>query len=236
MKILVVILSEKREGYYIKMEQAIRQTWAPKLLEKEEIVDVLYTYGQWDRALKGEVEKNGDKLDINHPEDYFKTSGKSAKTLKYVYEKYDFDYVFRTNLSAYIHADNLINYIKDKPKENFYHGITARHPDNKEVTYVSGAGFFLSRDLVKLVAENLDQINLNTIDDTALGSFLHGKTEPTRGLRLDLLGRFKNWQEIEDNSHYHYRVHTTEGQPVHERRLDDVLKIKAIHKHFYPDA
>ncbi len=217
MKILVIILSEKREGYYIKMEEAIRQTWAPKLLEKEEIVDVLYTYGRWDRDLKGDVEKHG--------------------ALKYVYENYDFDYVFRTNLSAYIHADNLINYIKDKPRENFYNGRQAKHPDKPHITYISGAAFFLSRDLVKLVAENMDKIKFNTIDDIALGEFLHNnEIESTSGPRDSLLTRFKNWPGIKDNSHYHYRVHTIEGQPVHERRLDDALKIKAIHKHFYPEA
>lgn len=237
MKILIVVLSEKREGYYVKMEQAIRQTWAAKALEHDSIVDVLYTYGQWDRDIKGEVERHGDKLDINYREDYFKTSGKNIKTLKYVYEKFEFDYVFRTNLSAYIHVDKLVEYAQDKPRENFYHGIHGKHPDNKEITFVSGAGFFLSRDVVKLVAENVDQIKLNTIDDIGLASFLHNKVQPTTGKRIDLLEEFKNWQGVPDDSHYHYRVHTAKGKrPVHERRLDDPLKIKAIHKHFYPDA
>ena len=237
MKILIIVLSEKREGYYVKMEQAIRRTWGAKASEHDSIVDVLYTYGQWDRNIKGEVEKHGDKLDINHREDYFKTSGKSVKTLKYVHEKFDYDYVFRTNLSAYIHIDKLVEHVKDAPRENFYHGITAQHPDNKDITFVSGSGFFLSKDVVRLVAENVDQINLNTIDDIGLAAFLHNKVKPTRGKRIDLLGEFKNWKGLTDDSHYHYRVHTAEGKrPVHERRLDDPLKIQAIHEHFYPDA
>ena len=83
----------------------------------------------------------------------------------------------------------------------------------------------------------MDKIKFNTIDDIALGEFLHNnEIESTSGPRDSLLTRFKNWPGIKDNSHYHYRVHTIEGQPVHERRLDDALKIKAIHKHFYPDA
>ncbi len=236
MKILIIVLSEKREGYYVKMEQSIRQTWGAKALEHESIVDVLYTYGQWDRDLKGEVERHGDKLDINHREDYFKTSGKSVKTLKYVHENFEFDYVFRTNLSSYIHVDKLVEYVQDKPRENFYHGILAGHPHKKDVTFVSGAGFFLSKDVVQLVAENIGQIELNTIDDIGLAAFLHNKVEPTKGRRLDLLGQFKNWQGVKDDTHYHYRVHTTEGtRPVHERRLDDCQKIEAIHKHFYPN-
>ena len=57
MKILVIILSERRDHRYIKMEKAIRETWAPKLLQNDSIVDVLYTYGREHRGIRGEVEK-----------------------------------------------------------------------------------------------------------------------------------------------------------------------------------
>ena len=135
--------------------------------------------------------------------------------------------------------------MQDKPREKFYHGITGQHPDNKKITFVSGSGCFLSRDIVKLIAAHPDQIKADEVDDIALAVFLHGKVKPSTGPRVDLLQRFRSWSGIQDSANYHYRVHTTEGnkgwspvaggvEPAPERRLDDVLKIKAIHNHFYP--
>jgi hypothetical protein len=237
MKILILVLSEKREGYYVAMERAIRKTWGPKCLENDSIVDVLYTYGQWDREIKGDVMHNEDQLHINYPEGYFTTSGKHIKTLEYVYNNYEFDYVFRTNLSAYIHPENLVKHAETLPNENVYHGlILDHHPDKKEAKIISGAGFFLSRDVVKLMIDNKDQIVFKKTDDVAQADFLHGKVEPSVGRRRDYLMRWKNWKGVDDDTHYHYRVHTTIGEPVHERRKDDVLKINAIHEHFFPNV
>jgi hypothetical protein len=236
MKILIMVLCEcKGEGYYAKMEDAIRETWAKDALSSDNVVDLLYLYGQWDRDIIGDYQRMGDKLHLNHPESYFGTSGKNVLSLCHASEEYEFDYLLRVNLSSYIHLNNLISFLSDQPKSNFYCGATGKHPDNPDIEFVSGSAFILSKDLVDLVAQHRGEINFNTIDDIALGKFLHDhKISITKGKRYWIHSAHSDGPiGIDDDSHYHYRVHTTEGSPEpHIRRMDDANKIQSIHNYF----
>ena len=136
MKILISILSEEREHWYKELEAGIRETWGSKKNKFNEIIDIVYFYARPD--LPENFITENDKLWVKHEENYFSTSGKNVMMLEHVLQNYDFDYLFRTNLSSYINLEKLIEYAKDKPKDNFYCGITGQ-PTGCPHKFVSGS-------------------------------------------------------------------------------------------------
>ena len=225
MKILISILSEEREHWYKELEAGIRETWGSKKNKFNEIIDIVYFYARPD--LPENFITENDKLWVKHEENYFSTSGKNVMMLEHVLQNYDFDYLFRTNLSSYINLEKLIEYAKDKPKDNFYCGITGQ-PTGCPHKFVSGSGHFLSRNLVSLIVSNKHEIEYNTIDDLELGRFLDSKgIQPVEGLRWqgepeESISILTDNTNLIDLSHYHFRLWS-------ENKDDYLKKMHLIH-------
>jgi len=87
-------------------------------------------------------------------------------------KNFDFDYVYRTNVSSYIDLVKLNEFVKNKPREGYYGGAVGIH---QGISFASGCGYFLSRDVVKKVLENRKLWDHNLIDDVSLGKLLTKK-------------------------------------------------------------
>lgn len=59
----------------------------------------------------------------------------------------DWDYIYRTNSSSYVNKNLLVEFLKDLPRTNLWIG--------DESGYNSGASFIVSRDLAKILMEEL---------------------------------------------------------------------------------
>lgn len=70
------------------------------------------------------------------------------RCLENIWDK-DWDVIFRTNSSSYINKDMMYDYIKNFNTNNLWIG--------DETGYNSGAGFFISRDLAKVLIEKLPE-------------------------------------------------------------------------------
>ena len=116
-KILIVVLSFDKEPY-VTLENTIRNTWA---FEKPKGVEVIYYYGN-----SKEDKLIGDKLFLNAPEGLRNVGYKTLKMYQYVYENFNFDYVYRTNSSSYIDINKLQSFVRDKPMEKFYCGVIGK--------------------------------------------------------------------------------------------------------------
>ena len=212
-KILISILSLAQPPYN-KLEKAIRNTWG-SIIDKD--VEIIYYYGN-----SKEIKLVGDKLFLNHPEGLYNIGHKTLKMYEFILQNFKFDYLFRTNSSSYIDVEKLKLFISDKSLEKFYSGIIG---DYAGIKFVSGSGYFLSRDLIKLVVDNKNKWNHTLIDDVALGDLLSKYNIPLYlGERIDL----KTPTIDSIPSSYHYRVKCRKF--LTGNASGDIKLLRKIHK------
>lgn len=111
----------------------------------------------------------GDRLSCRVPEVYALTLPKLLAALRFAASGAlgDFDYVYRTNTSAYVNLRRLQAVAAELPSTRCYAGwIVERKSDG--LPFVTGGGILMSRDVVQLFAERTSW-NWGTIDDGALG-------------------------------------------------------------------
>jgi hypothetical protein len=104
MKFCVIILSTKIKSYQ-GFKVAIRNTWGANL--KKNNIDYFFYEGDWESD-----EIVGDTIRLNCDDSLNGTFDKFIKAADIIFSKYNYDFLFRTNLSSYINVDNFISFIK----------------------------------------------------------------------------------------------------------------------------
>lgn len=98
---------------------------------------------------------------------------KTMAGFRYVNDKYDYDYIFRTNLSSMILMDNFMRVVDGLSPRLVYAGVQGRCTDyGEEIVFTSGCGFFLSVDNVHYLIEHDSSLPYHMIDDVAIGAML----------------------------------------------------------------
>lgn len=137
-------------------------------------------YYKFTSSIENDIEIEKDVLHIKGNESH--TPGILFKTLKafqYAVDlNEDFDYVIRTNISTVVNFDLLMKKILHN-STIYYGGILCQLKciaknsgiDHKyqNMPYVSGLGIILSMDALRFVVYNNHLIDLNVIDDVAIG-------------------------------------------------------------------
>ena len=195
-RVLILVLSHY-ESPYDRLEESIRNTWASKSVDN---IKIFFYHGGSDKDYI-----DGDKIRIQQEEGYYRIGYKTIRAFEMVDKIFDYDYIFRTNSSSYINLEKLNEYIVEKPNKKFYSGVIGNHFG---IRFSSGSGYFLSRDVVKLVLENKKNWNHQLIDDVALGKLLSSlDIFPTPSPRLDIDKLPLNEAEIQQ--HFHFRCKTS---------------------------
>jgi hypothetical protein len=191
--------------------RAIRRTWAGP--------DVIFYSGD---ARKREL--RGDELRLPVPDDLPNTGRKTLAAFEWVLQKRDAELVFRTNCSSYVDLPNLARYVGERAQTaQFYAGNVGAHGD---VSFASGAGYFVSRDLIELAVRERARWNHEVLDDVALAELLHGHgITPQPAPRQDLYG-VADLEQL-DLSQFHFRCKTDSP-----RRRGDALLLDGIHRAF----
>ena len=146
---------------------------------------------------------------------------KTAAVLKFMHEKYDYDYIYRCCAGSYIHQGRLMRFLRSQPKKRFYCGKVGK----ERILFASGSGYFLSRDLLGLIAQRNDQLLRHGLqsmicgkkpiiipDDLAMASFMK-----QHGIRVTPAPRIDN--KIIDqpgNYHWHYRNEPQKLLQIHK--------------------
>lgn len=87
---------------------------------------------------------------------------KSLKAIQYIYKKYSYDFVIRTNLSSFWHMDNVLQYLDKLPRYGFAGGFQCEY-------FISGTGIILSKDVGNSLTFQLDHSeSLYTPDDVMI--------------------------------------------------------------------
>lgn len=214
MKYLVAVASCEYEPW-IMLENGIRKTWLN--IPTDDDLKVLFYY-----AKPGQETVIGDKLYVDCPDTPQMQLKKSLLLLRHALKYEDLSCVFFTNLSSYVRLDKIVDIFRNASRE-FYSGLIG-HDGN--IHFASGAGFFLSRDLVQMIIDNENEMMdlcTRVVADVAYAHFLvrRGiKIIPQKRLDIRVNDRLCP-QMLQD--HYHFRC-KQQGD-----RHGDVVIMECIH-------
>ena len=91
---------------------------------------------------------------------------KTIKSIDYCLNNFEFDYIYRTNLSTVVNLDKLYSYVKNN-NINYAGNIY-----NKKDDFVTGTGILLSKQACKKLVEDKSLIDHDIIDDVAIANKL----------------------------------------------------------------
>ena len=219
MKLIIGILGFDGEGYD-KMVDACRNTCYSSPPDN---VKVFYLYGHRPGYPVPETYAvSGDCFYNNSPEGRVMCLDKTIAFFEYCIENEDFDFILRANCGSYIDIERLLYFIKvlSLDKQDTYLGWWC-----PVYGTASGAGYLLSRDVVKLLVENKDKLHYwnhphFVMDDVSVGRLLLelGVTLNKMALRTNL-----KYPDIKDHDfknnkyqyHYYFR-HTIDPRCLYE--------------------
>tara|TARA_B100001996_G_C18670117_1_gene596388 strand:- start:3303 stop:4208 length:906 start_codon:yes stop_codon:yes gene_type:complete len=199
-KIIIIVQNSNKYPSNL-MIPFIKKTWG----NNNEIKTIIY---QGDSTEDNLDSKNILRLKI--PGDYEHLTHKLLHCIQWIDKNLEYDYILRTTTTTYIDIDNLKNLIKTLPPSNLYHSTLVTYPPfphkkEDEIIFGSGTGTILSKDIVKLIINNLDKWDYTLLDDVAMGKLLtyENNIKLTIGSRQD----FKNYptQKNIDFNNYLFR-------------------------------
>ena len=200
MKVLVLVANSNFYPSNIILP-FIKKTWA----QDERIKTIFYQGDGENDSL------NGDTLLLNVPSKQEFVNEKGLKAFKWVLDHIEFDVLFRCTTTTYLDIENMINFLSKQKLDNFFCGPVDVYPwyevpEEDKITFVSGAGCFFSRDVIKKLIENKDQYDFSLNDDVAISELLANKLKIpiTQGYRQDFYDGYPFFKEI-DFGNYHFR-------------------------------
>jgi hypothetical protein len=232
MKLLILVLSVEDGGIYDEFYKSQNDTWNSEIVNN---VETYYLYGgsNINEINDKKVFTGIEEFLFMNPGVYYKSplsaGVKTIKGLEMLNDIIDYDFVLRTNLSSYIDKKMIYDYLLDKPRSKYYSGCVGIENRDifgnivKEITYASGSGFILSKDLVEFLIDHKNEIENNRfIDDAAIGKLLNEyEIYPESLHRVDLINTDFDMESIKDG--YFYRMKSI-------NRDFDIKNMYKIHK------
>ena len=128
---------------------------------------------------------------------------KTIKSIEYVLNNFEFDFILRTNMSSVFDLQKFYNLLN---KDLICGGIIGIHEEKK---YISGAGMLLSKDLCSNLISNKNSLNYNIIDDLSIGEYIRNNNYfITPFTRFEAYNYINNLNEITNEQiydYYHFR-------------------------------
>lgn len=221
MKILILVANSNFYPSNI-MIPFLRRTWG-----KDERVRVIYYQG----GSKNDYLK-GDRLYLNAGTTIDDTLEKLLSAYEWVNKNIEFDYIFRTTTTTYLDIENFINFLNKNKNKKLYSGVYMPHAivNNKveKIRFLSGAGFFTSKDIVNLLLSNKEKLlQYGLWDDVGIGKLLIEEMKITinEGFRQDFYDGYPLTKKI-NTENYHYRF--SSGKLYYPRYLE-VLTLLSLH-------
>lgn len=215
-RILILILTSKASQDFINLEKSIKNTWVN---QKNDNID--YLFYDCDSSISNPIIT--DKKLIVSCQESWTAIQKTNLAYEYVFKNLEFDYIFRTNLGSFIDYENLYSWIEDKPKTYLCGFSETRYSHD-----ISGSGYWISRDIVESILENITLLT-DEVDDLAVGRLclkLGYSNSPSLRYNIkDYIESIDSGYENEyisfDNKPYHYRLKS-------KSRNDDVIMMNRL--------
>ena len=225
MKVLILVLASDTEPRYLHLQEQWR-----RYMTSHEKVDCYFYKADPTIPDKFLFNKSEQTLYCKLEESYETISEKMKMTFSYFEPVLDnYDYIFRTNLSSFVHFDRYIRYCESLgTRTNFCSAVVGNYI-NSGIPFPSGAGFTLSPDLVRRFIENEYNDN-DSIDDVALAFALqHWSIQIQPANRIDIYMPL-HWSQanFDDESIYHVRI---KGWDI--CKINDIEYYKTLVDKFY---
>ena len=210
--IIIIIIASRSIVY----DELIRKYWIPFLnyINNKNIkINIFFMFGN-----------NTPYTDLNIPKENIYISNieesyapgilvKTIETMNFVNKNFVYKHILRTNLSSFFILENLVKTSYLLPDTNLYAGVIGNH---NNILFASGAGYWMSKDIVEQILANINNIDYTLIDDVAIGKLL-SSIQITHLPRYDLDKNISYndeekssiLNEIIANNHYHIRIKNT---------------------------
>jgi len=129
------------------------------------------------------VEQENDVIYVKGKEHVLNVLYKTITALEYLFQKTEYDFVIRSNISTIIYIPKLIHYLHFIPKTHIYTSsqfLNLQWLDPNAgihntslfgTNYASGISITLSNDTVKYLINNKDKLRHDIVDDVSIGLF-----------------------------------------------------------------
>jgi hypothetical protein len=225
-KILILIMCSSKEPY-LSLEKEIKNTWFK--IKHPNVKVIFYHDNDKEENKKNYAFLKENDLILPCGDGYDNLGIKTLMCFEWALN-YNFDFIYRSNLGAYLDFQNMIKFIENNgKKEKFFCGIIGKY---NQIKFASGSGYFMSRDVVELVVEKKNDWNHSLCDDVAvadlLSKFSVGVSEGAKRLNYCDNKKFyeisdKTVVHVDDSEIYHIRLRS-------ENREFDILKMREIYK------
>ena len=227
--IIILVIASRGEIY----DQFINECWIPmiKYAKRYSNIKIFLIFGN-DSKIDDLTEIKDNILVFNHAETMPNILEKTLDAFDLCLNKYNFDFMLRTNLSSFIMLDKLIAITNYIPKNNFVGGSIGNHGGIK---FVGGAAILFSRDVIQNLIDNRKSIINDVIDDVDMGKYMQNKYEYTFIDKVDLY--FFKIPLID--VHLNHVINEIKKSKLYQVRLKnpnrnvDVQIIKALTQIFY---
>lgn len=126
-----------------------------------------------------------------------------------------YDFVYRTNLSSFIHFERYLQFCSDLRPTGVYSGFIGKHGG---VSYASGSGFTLSPDMFKKVVEGAANQKKQIQDDVTIGAILCGSLTAAKRINGGDVSRLDSDLEI-----FHVRLKTDNNRELDIKRYNQLI-------------
>ena len=92
------------------------------------------------KPFESQVDLNKNEILTTVPDLYSLIGAKTLAAFNVSLQKFEFDYIFRTNVSSYLNLGGLQRFVDDKPRNGFYAGVVGNH---QGINFASGCGYFI---------------------------------------------------------------------------------------------
>jgi len=188
---LLILVQACDDAPYFEMQKAQLRTWDS--IEVEGVTTVYY-YGNNNHKGEYIFEKETKKLYCPCPEAYDMMHYRHKLATDWCFKNVEFDLMFRTNASSYVDKKLIMEFAKNLPTEKLF--------ISKGEYVMSGCGFFLSKDLVKISSDPIDDYPTPS-EDMYIATMLNraGYDVGKEGDRVD----FDHYTTGPQRECYHYR-------------------------------
>jgi len=106
-----------------------------------------------------------EEIQCNVKDIYFALKWKQIAIYKYLFDNYDFRYLYETNGSSYVIVNNLLQFSKSLPSNMVYAGFHTW----EGAKFISGASRITSRDVIEKIFESRASWDASLLEDVAIG-------------------------------------------------------------------
>jgi hypothetical protein len=196
MNIIILIIATDNIIEYIKMQEI----WK-KYMNNHPNIKSYFIKNKIDLEENIILNENENTIYIKDNESFIPgILNKTIKSIKYCINNFNFDYIYRTNLSSFLDLNKLYEYILYNNID--YGGFIGCH-DN--INFASGAGFFLSKNAcIFLIEKYSEEKHNNFLDDVSIGEIMMNKFNITFIDRYGITSLNNNIINEKSNC-FHYR-------------------------------